>query len=132
MAIKAPLIFGRPRYVIALLAGALIGSAYEVYSLVSVAGADQHRYLLSYPLSGGSAYAVSVLKLAIYVCGGIGLWGMRKWARLLAMGYLAYELAAYVLAGTGGLTALIGVQLLFLPYATFCFMYLQRNAKAFG
>ena len=128
---KRKRILGRPRYVAALTAGAVLVAGLEAGELCRV-GLEvyQHRWL-GLRASEAAAVALLALRLGAYAAGLCGLWLARAWARLAAMGYLGAELAAFLLFGAGDWRGFFGLHMLLVPYATFCLMYLQRDAAEY-
>lgn len=124
-------LWGRPRYVVGLVAGALALAVYEVALSIPVAIGAYRQSWLFFEARGVDGLWLLAARVVLYVVGAWGLWQGRAWGRLLAMAYLAAELAAFVLLGAGDWRYFFGLHMLMVPLATFGFMYLQRGADDF-
>ncbi len=125
---KRKRLFGRPRYIAALAVGAVLVVALQVAVLSDVGIDDfQHRWL-GLGMNGSAGAAMLAVRACVYLIGLCGLWMGRAWARLAGMGYLGAELAAFLLFGAVDWRGFFSLHILLVPYATFCLMYLQRDA----
>ena len=122
---------GRPRYVWGLIAGAVWVGVCEFVHVALVPLADYRQTWLLLDFGGVPGLCLLAVRLGLYAFAAWGLWRAKPWARVLAMGYLAAELTAFVLVGTGGWRQFVSLHILLVPYATFGFMYLQRGAEDF-
>jgi hypothetical protein len=128
---------GRPRFVVALVLAAALLAAYEAWSALAAPSMAYERFWAGYRMTGAVARAAALAHLAVCAVAAWGLWHMRRWARLLAMGYLAYLVGSFLFWGLRGAgdhedpMAVMLWQLFVLPFLTFGFMYLQRGAKHF-
>jgi hypothetical protein len=123
---------GRPGFVVGIVLASFAAFAFETWA--AVAGATE-RFVLGVWLHGGAARLASLVHAGTCAVAAYGLWRMRPWARLLAMGVLGYLIATFLIWGVRGGRADVGTvmlwQMLVLPFLTFGFMYLQRGARYF-
>ena len=128
---------GRPRYVIALVVAALATAAYELAIEVLDPPAARERFVLGFLLVGDAARWSSLATALLCLVGAAGLWWRRPWGRQLAIAYLVYLLASFLLWGVrggaaGDLLGLVFWQLLVLPFLVFCLMFLIRDTKGYA
>jgi hypothetical protein len=125
---------GRPRYVVALVSGAAAIAVYQVCLLFDDGTAARIVWPGVFAV-GGISRAAALVHASVCSMGAWGLWHLRPWARLLAMGYLGALIASFLVWGLRGgdedLAAMMAWQMLVLPLLTFGFMYLQRGAQHF-
>jgi len=126
----------KPYFVVALCVVAVAVSAYDLFRLLTVPVDGFESMWLGFVLHGQPARLAAVAHVAVCLVGAWGLWRLRSWARIAAMGYLAYVLASFILWGVRGMhgdgvMVVMAWQMSVLPFATFCFMYLQRGAEHF-
>jgi hypothetical protein len=126
---------GRPRFVVALVAGALALAAFEISNALLV-HADYERFLLGFRLDGTAARAAAAADAALCMVLAAGLWSARAWARWLGMGYLGFLIGSFLLWGVRGsagtdVTTVMLWQMFVLPFLTFGLMYLQRGGRFF-
>ena len=129
---ESPLVVGRPRFVVALLAGAVVVTAWKASRWMRLGPDAYVEIVLGQPLTGEAACLALSVRTILYAIGCWGLWRMRNWARWLAIVYLTAEVAGFLLFGAHEFSAFAGWTLVLLPYAVFNIMYLQRAGKDFG
>jgi hypothetical protein len=127
---------GRPRFVVALVAGALTLAAFELWRAAVSHPAGYERFLLGIRMDGAAARVAAAANAALCAIAAFGLWRMRAWARWLAMGYLGFLIGSFLLWGVRGstgtdLTTVMLWQMFVLPFLTFALMYLQRGGRYF-
>jgi hypothetical protein len=127
----------RPRFVVVLCVAAWLVAALEMLGAVAgtpVAGA--HAALLGLRFDGDFGRALRVLESCALCLGAWGLWNLRPWARLAAMGYLAAVILSFLFLGVGTgrdrATWTLLWQITVVPFATFCYMFLHNGARYFG
>lgn len=128
---------GRPPFVVGLCVAAVAVAAIELVYLALAPSASVVASALGVRLVGRPAQVVVLAHAAVQIAVGCGLWVLRPWARLAAMGYLGYLLASFLLWGLGGghgrdAWYMLAWQLCVLPFLTFSFMYLYRGGRYFG
>ena len=123
----------RPRYVVVLCAAAVALAAVELAVALWPGGSPPWRGLAGGHLHGTAARVAAAADAFVCVVLAAGLWQLRAWARLAAMGYLGVLLASFLFFGAGDdrLSRVMGWQVAVLPFATFCLMYLYNGARHF-
>lgn len=128
----------RPRFVVALCAAGVILAAIGMWSAIAgetpAHGPTAQLGLLRF---GGDAGRVLRAAESIALCAGAwGLWTLRPWARLAAMGYLAAVILSYLFLGVGAgrdrAAWTLVWQVSIVPFATFCYMFLHNGRRYFA
>jgi hypothetical protein len=127
----------RPRFVAALCLAALVAVALEFVAIVLLPFDALTVPVLDAVLTGPVAVLALMVHAAFQSTIAVGLWRLRRWARMLAMGYLGFLLASFLLWGLGGVGAREAVSVLVfqvcgLPFLTFSFMYLYGGGRYFS
>ena len=127
---------GRPPFVVGLCLAAAAMVVAELVLLVLSPVESVSTFLLGMRLEGGPAGMAILVQAAVQIMIAVGLWLLRPWARLAAMGYLGFLLASFLLWGLGSghgrePVYVLVWQLCVLPFLTFSFMYLYRGAHYF-
>ena len=128
----------RPRFVIVLAAAAVLAAGATLARLPSALGDEPSRRLVfGHDLGGPTAAMLIVLESTAYLVTAVGLWQLRRWARVVAMAYLALVIVSFLFFGVSAgdgrrATAVMLWQLTVVPFATFCFMFLYNGARYFG
>jgi hypothetical protein len=127
----------RPRFVIVLSIAAFLVGLVELGAFFFRPIESYEQVWFGYQLYAEAARWASIPHVVIYWVGAWGLWRLRPWARIGAMVYLAYLLASFLIwgvrdYGSEGVVYVMGWHAFIVPFAVFCFMYLQRGAKYFG
>jgi hypothetical protein len=127
---------GRPRFVVALAAGAVAWAAFEAWNVLSADSGAYQRFVLGVRLEGVPARVLAAVNAASCAMLAVGLWSTRAWARLFAMGYLGFVIGSFLLWGVRdsngtNVTTVMLWQMFVLPFLIFGLMYLQRGARFF-
>lgn len=97
---------------------------------------EAHAALLGLRFDGDFGRVLRVLESCALSIGAWGLWKLRPWARLAAMGYLAAVILSFLFLGVGAghdrATRTLLWQITVVPFATFCYMFLHNGARYFG
>lgn len=127
----------RPRFVVVLCVAAWLVAALEMLGALAgapVAGA--HAALLGLRFEGDFGRALCILEASALGVGAWGLWNLRPWARLAAMGYLAAVVLSFLFLGVGTgrerATWTLLWQITVVPFATFCYMFLHNGGRYFA
>jgi hypothetical protein len=127
----------RPRFVIVLAAAAVAAAIVAAVRWPDVlSDASYARRILGIDLIGMPAKSLALAEPIFFLATAIGLWLLRPWARVAAMGYLAYVIVAFLFFGIGPTdgrraTAVMLWQISVVPFATFCFMFLYNGTRYF-
>jgi hypothetical protein len=132
---RSRLIAGRPRFVVALVAGAALLAPLELVRGWTGRPAVTAGLVFGShaPVSGALALALAVF----YAVVGTGLWRKLAWARAVAMVWLGGLLAAIMLLwspdgyGAGAASGALLWQISAVPFLTFAMMYLYRGERWF-
>jgi len=123
----------RPRFVVALVLGAVAGVVYQ--AAVTWLEADPKTVWPGLVLDGSAGRAVALVHAGVCALSAWGLWRMQAWGRWLGMAYLGALIASFLLWGVRGhdedLATIMAWQAFVLPLLTFGFMYLQRGSRYF-
>ena len=127
----------RPRFVAALCLAASLAVAVELLAILLLPFDVLTVPALGAMLTGPVAVLALLVHAAFQSTIAVGLWHLRRWARMLAMGYLGFLLASFLLWGLGGVGAREAVSVLVfqvcgLPFLTFSFMYLYGGGRYFS
>ena len=127
----------RPRFVASLCLAAWIAVAVELAAILLLPFDTLTVPVLGAVLTGPVAVLALLVHAACQSTIALGLWRLRHWARMLAMGYLGFLLASFLLWGLGGVGSREAVSVLVfqvcgLPFLTFSFMYLYGGGRYFS
>lgn len=133
---RSRLLWGRPRFVVALVVLASVLAPAEAWRGLQ----GQPSWTAQFVLGPGSAVATSALALSLslfYVALGFGLWRKLRWARNIGMVWLGGLLAAVLFLwspdgyGAGAASGALLWQLFAVPFLTFAMMYLYQGSRWF-
>ena len=127
----------RPRFVLILCVAAWLAAAVEMLSAIAGAPSGGFRgALLGLRFGGELGRVIRVVEACALCVGAWGLWNLRPWARVVAMGYLALLILSFLFFGVGAgsdrATWTLVWQITIVPFATFCYMFLHNGRRYFG
>lgn len=127
----------RPRFVVVLCIAAWLAAGLELAGVVTeFRWGGAHAALIGLRFEGPLGRVVRVLESCALCAGAWGLWRLRPWARIAAMGYLALVILSFLFLGVGtgrGRAAWTLLwQVTIVPFATFCYMFLHNGRRHFG
>jgi hypothetical protein len=104
----------------------------------AILGASSSRWgaaLLGFKVGGELGRILRVAEACALCVGAWGLWNLRAWARVAAMGYLALVILSFLFLGVGGgrdrAAWTMLWQITIVPFATFCYMFLHGGRRYF-
>ncbi len=125
----------RPRFVVVLAVAAGLAGLFQFVVAFAPQGAGELAWIGPLLDNSGARMWPAVYGLLCWV-GAWGLWRLRRWGRNLAMAYLVFVLASFLLWGIRAgsdheLAYVMGWQMFVLPFVVFCLMYLYNGERYF-
>lgn len=122
--------------VILCVAGWLAATLEISSVVVGVSSSGWGAALLGFHVPGDLGRALRVVEACALCVGAWGLWYLRAWARVAAMGYLATVIVSFLFLGVGSdsdrATWTMLWQVTIIPFATFCYMFLHGGRRYFS
>ena len=125
----------RPRFVVVLAVAAGLAGLFQFALAFAPQGVGELAWIGPLLDNSEARTWAAAYGLLCWV-GAWGLWRLRRWGRNLAMAYLVFVLASFLLWGIRAgsdneLAYVMGWQMFVLPFVVFCLMYLYNGERYF-